>query len=227
MTVSLILISFLIADCRMCDNKGELTCPDCAGEFRTTQQVPCRKEGTIGCNGQGERECFHCKGGGTIRCEPCKGTGTIRRRVLVAGVNRYEYRDQMCGPCQRRGRVSCPQCSKGMIRCPRCLGTGTFEDTVLCGSCRAGKIPCPECGKPRPAARELPPAPLRLTHAMRLKEACRDLDDELRESIATIVDEYYRLRTALDRFARDEDWERLAAAVRESDKRVEAVARDE
>ena len=48
--------------CKVCDGKGEMTCPACKGSGRAGEK-------------KSADSCAACKGTGTITCPKCKGDG--------------------------------------------------------------------------------------------------------------------------------------------------------
>lgn len=113
----------------------------------------------------------------------------------------------------------------GMIRCPRCMGRGEYDGKALCPSCKGGKVVCPECRGRSAISRTIAKPPLRLTHAMKLKAACAGLGRSTKDSLSTVIDEYMRLRSAIQRFARDEDWAKLIATIEASDRNIASAAK--
>lgn len=113
----------------------------------------------------------------------------------------------------------------GMIRCPRCLGRGMVERPGVCASCKAGKVVCPDCHGESAASHAVGAPPFEVADALRVKKSCAPLDRASKESVETLIDEYLRLRQAIQRYASDKDFGALVGAVEASDKAVAPLAK--
>lgn len=140
-------------ECKVCDTKGRVSCPNCGGRGSTHCHVCLH--GKVSCN--------QCSGRGVrdVTCSACNGVGSRTEYVTYqawdSSTNQYrtqtrsEYRTcnscgghprrtEKCMGCWGAGQVTCNQCNgttripcntcgqSGSIICTPCAGTGYFHD---------------------------------------------------------------------------------------------------
>lgn len=227
--------------CFKCRGQASLRCQGCKGSGMTKVRTPYKNSKGRTKYRNEPRKCTLCvdvlthQATGRTDCPQCHdlyleqhevgaeivgqsrpGDSDERMAALRSGRATWMYQEV----AQARGRKFV-----GMIRCPRCMGRGEFEGTALCPKCKGGKVVCPDCRGKSAVARVIAKSPFRLTRAMELKAACSGLGRSTKDSLSTVIDEYMRLRNAIQRFARDEDWAKLIATIEASDKNIASASK--
>lgn len=110
-----------VSDCRTCEGKGVILCPDCNGN---------------------PPMCTVCKGLGNIICRRCNGE--FQTCPLCHG---SKYYNGPCSVCHATGRIiDCKECDgKGYVKCPE-IPNNCYMGNQVCQRCKGiNKIPCPDC----------------------------------------------------------------------------------
>jgi len=223
--------------CFTCKGRGSSSCKNCKGTGQVARTERRRDARDRRVQDQRTETCNICDGRGLEECRNCRELYV--RESTDPNLPPMISEGQPLGPSVTRvvgwdGRsytvtdhYSAWTRHEGMIVCPKCNGKGRIVLKGRCPDCDKGKTPCLYCakGQERQAAApviETSKCPVRLIHVHELKQALAALPPEEKARIEALMDEYLRLRNALQEIVEgcDQPQSTAADAAQKSDDKL-------